>query len=285
MERRPLVMQGDGIPAPLSPEDTLPGALFVFKTEAEFNAAEATIPMGAEVVKLWEANGGQMIVPDYANIESTNRIDAIGVQWTADRTGFVFVGFLADPGAGQYRRMIVKINGKDVWLNFSSAALGGLGWHWSTILPIAKDDVIELAGDNSMSSPSYFCRFIPPKFITVQAPNIIAPLPSYSLDEQATGETWIDGKPIYRKSILWNNPVTIEGESDTGFSAPSDIDAILDTKLSFRRTNPIADGNIKCCLPVPGYISAAHHFSFYAPEPFDAVPNESVLTYTYTRGS
>jgi hypothetical protein len=37
-----------------------------------------------------------------------------------------------------------------------------------------------------------------------QAPNIVISGASYSASEQKTGETWIDGKPIYRRVFSGN---------------------------------------------------------------------------------
>ena len=61
------------------------------------------------------------------------------------------------------------------------------------------------------------------KKIQVQALNN----PNYSTTEQKTGGTWIDGKPIYRKVIMFNSATTIaEGGTDFTLSALglSDID-------------------------------------------------------------
>jgi hypothetical protein len=51
----------------------------------------------------------------------------------------------------------------------------------------------------TLSNQEINLAFIPPKFVTVQAPNIVISGASYSASEQKTGETWIDGKPIYRR--------------------------------------------------------------------------------------
>lgn len=47
---------------------------------------------------------------------------------------------------------------------------------------------------------------------------------NYSTDEIKTGQTWIDGKPIYRKVISTG---AISGTNPVNFALPSDVDTLL----------------------------------------------------------
>ena len=47
-------------------------------------------------------------------------------------------------------------------------------------------------------------------------------LQSYSTAEQDTGKTWIDGKPIYRKTILTTAPTSAVGSGYASVGAPID---------------------------------------------------------------
>lgn len=56
---------------------------------------------------------------------------------------------------------------------------------------------------------------------------------NYSTDEQLTGGKWIDGKPIYQKTILFDTAVTINQEDWTNLSISyADIDVLIDAIAS-----------------------------------------------------
>ena len=79
--------------------------------------------------------------------------------------------------------------------------------------------------------------------------NVINENNSYSLDEVATGKTWIDGKPIYRKSGYISSSINLEG-------AHYVIDAILNgsyiDNLISEGGSAVAEGNR---LSIGGYTS------------------------------
>lgn len=82
--------------------------------------------------------------------------------------------------------------------------------------------------------------------------NAVANALSYSTDETFTGGYWIDGKPIYRKVIQFNNETTISYDPGENFTLTtlglSDIDNIFSiyafnttgSKTTKRRFSPIA---------------------------------------------
>ena len=179
---------------------------YVYETEAEFEADKANIPVGATVIKLYEYPdnlAGFMVVPDYANMETVNRITAVGGSWTADRSGFVKIHGIGKEGTGtdSFR---ININEELVSINRTQAqdgtATAAKMLIHSEILPIAKGDVISIA---SAYNNSLGCYFIPPKFIKKELPVVVEKNGSYSLDEVRTADTWIDGKPIYRKTLYF----------------------------------------------------------------------------------
>lgn len=56
---------------------------------------------------------------------------------------------------------------------------------------------------------------------------------NYSTDEQLTGGKWIDGKPIYQKTILFDTAVTINQKDWTNLSISyADIDVLIDAIAS-----------------------------------------------------
>ena len=60
--------------------------------------------------------------------------------------------------------------------------------------------------------------------------------PAYSTDEVATGETWIDGKPIYMKTYSLDSKVWIETSSEVVIGdAPANIDQLLFTSGAMMR--------------------------------------------------
>lgn len=149
---------------------------------------------------------GFMVVPDYNNIETVNRLSGQGSSWTVDRAGFIkldirSVGSAGHPGAWLYH----IINGKTVgtW-GFGGSSSPALTWSSSNIAfqnvyPVSAGDVVTVSAyDNKDTYQGAF--FVPPKFIKKELPVIVEKNGSYSLDEVKTADTWIDGKPIYKRT-------------------------------------------------------------------------------------
>jgi hypothetical protein len=180
---------------------------YVYETEAEFEADKDNIPVGATVIKLYEYPdnlAGFMVVPDYANKETTNRILQNGDTWTVQKTGFI-VGRIAinmaKASGGSTAQLYV--NNVIVSRAFLTGASVGLRMDFEPI-PVSAGDVVKLlvaieSGDSIAWGTGNECYFIPPKFIKKELPVVVEKNGSYSLDEVRTAETWIDGKPIYRR--------------------------------------------------------------------------------------
>jgi hypothetical protein len=136
-----------------------------------------------------------MVVPDYANIESTNLITTNGGTWTADRSGFVQCIF-ASNNAGQG----VRIDGKYVfWEASADNQYDGV----YVTLPVAKGQVIALSTSNTAFLS---CYFIPPLLVKKELPVVVETNGSYSLEEVQTADTWIDGKPVYKRTFNVTSP-------------------------------------------------------------------------------
>jgi hypothetical protein len=164
------------------------------------------------------------MVPDYVNIgpnvmppvtiDTSGTFPVYYVTWTADRTGYVvcrtqplgvsigWISYYIDVDGVQIER--------DAYVEFGA----GAGLPYCRTIPVCKGQTLKFSaqGEN-FGTPDLFGYFVPPKFVTTQAANIVITNPSYTTAEQLTGETWIDGKPIYRK--YFSNTITMPTGSYT----------------------------------------------------------------------
>jgi len=95
-------------------------------------------------------------VPDYANIESTNRITANNATWTANRSGFVLL-MAGKAGANNPSFRINEVLIATVDTNWGHPAGGDI----SFVLPIARNDAVRINGGRNFG-----CWFIPVKFVS-----------------------------------------------------------------------------------------------------------------------
>jgi hypothetical protein len=159
-------------------------------------------------------------MPDYAKRETVNRIstgtwfmnDPIAnnhhydtATWTADRTGYVHMSldFAVPVGTGEtWGQVLFIVNGVIAVGHGSASNVFGD----NAVIPVKQGDVVFMkwvTGLGTQLSPrNIFCYFIPPVFVEKQSPVVVVePNGSYSTEEIKTAQTWIDGKPIYRKSF------------------------------------------------------------------------------------
>jgi hypothetical protein len=207
----------------------------VFLTQAEYAALESPANSG-----LYPSLVGKRVVitddkpvmstyfpvPDLANQESVNRITGgtwtsvtggfafNSNSWTADRAGFV-VCYLDFGGsaAGGWGDILFRINGKILQRSGSLPSCYALG----ATLPVVKGDVVtfvRFTEANEGDPRDISCYFVPPKFAELIPPTVVTePNGSYSLSEVKTAQTWIDGKPIYRK-IFTLSDIVITAATD-----------------------------------------------------------------------
>jgi hypothetical protein len=175
---------------------------YVFATEAEFDAAAASIPDGATVVKLWEYPdnyAGFMVVPDYSKIENINRISTNNGTWTVDRTGFIAMSAFARNTSGSIviEYVVNNITAGVYRLYANDDSNRGI----RETIAVKQGDIVRIQLSSSTGTITDFniaCNFIPSKLVAKELPVVVEKNGSYSLDEVKTAETWIDGKPIYK---------------------------------------------------------------------------------------
>jgi hypothetical protein len=107
---------------------------------------------------------------DYANKETINRISSQSGYWTADRTGFIkaILTVKANAANSEYH---IYINDNDFSESSYSVNYNSNGGSISRILPVTAGDVEHLYQPSDIFQ-SNACYFIPPKFVTTQAPCI-----------------------------------------------------------------------------------------------------------------
>jgi hypothetical protein len=147
------------------------------------------------------------MVPDWPNRETDNKFSSAknnfpGYVWTADRVGYVVLSYNlgeASPTSTYYINVFFGVREVNTYF-FQNTLIA------YEVIPVNVGDIVRINADSNKvwTEFSAECNFVPPKFITTQAPNIVVSGASYSATEQATGETWVDGKPIYRKVVYRN---------------------------------------------------------------------------------
>jgi hypothetical protein len=227
----------DGETNALVPVITLAGALQEGdRVTVKGNKLYKIDPLTNAEIPVVSAIGGDsdsgFMVPDYANKETVNRITAWDGTWTADRTGFVVCN-IARNEAG-YQCQIYMDN------QLVGAVGAGAQSGLVTTIPIKKGQTLRLVGSTygSWASAAYF---VPPLFVKKELPVIVEKNGSYSLDEVKTADTWIDGKPVYKKTLSINNSNAhaVSANVDLGLQPPANMHRIIDYKY----TVGIADAN------------------------------------------
>jgi hypothetical protein len=155
--------------------------------------------------KYYVPETGDMFIegPDYAKQETINRISITtgSGSWTADRDGYVTCGWTKADGSYNSHGVGINIAGKGVY--------GSTQFQAAVTLRILSGQTIVMNASGTITNCS--CYFIPSIYKAVKANNIqVDVAPSYSLAEQPlmqlnsdgtiTPKTWVDGRPIYRKS-------------------------------------------------------------------------------------
>lgn len=118
---------------------------------------------------------------------------------------------------------------------------------------ISNIDTNEIVGTKEVDLSSYtIVNRVAEGNLNPVTSNAVAGALSYSTDETPTGGHWIDGKPIYRKVIQFNNETSISADPGVDFTLTtlglSDIDNIFSiyafnttgSKTEKRRFSPIA---------------------------------------------
>ena len=190
------------------------------------------------------------MAPDYSNMESASRITANNGSWTADRTGYVYCSVNVSTSA-VWTDVSYLVNGKTIFQS-GTAITRGLYSPLNAAFPVAIGDVVQIsiANAENININTISCKFIPPKFISVQAPrteNRVFPVPDYGNINLANlisidGGSWTANKIGYVE-VYGSATVTASG----GSSSDINIQFLInDNSVTSRRTqlNPAVGTNI-----------------------------------------
>jgi hypothetical protein len=159
--------------------------------------------------------------PDYANMETIKQISANNGTWQVDRDGYIF-GY----GYNETGNFDILVDG------VAAAHFGSFGASsWGATVQVTKGSKVQIKSTGS-NVTNIACYFIPPKYSTPPQPIVVdeGVGGSYSLDEVKTAETWLDGKPIYKKTLAWTTTTVAIGASEN-IAAVNDIETIVDTTV------------------------------------------------------
>jgi hypothetical protein len=203
-------------------------------------------------------------VPDYANVMPITSFNTTNTNWTADRTGFVVVRVEGYASGGYNLLFLVYINADGpILVNGTTVNIDRVRYV-SHLLPVSAGDSIAcyLASESGgVTTVTYAAaQFIPYKSVTTQAPNIVVSGASYSQTEMATGETWIDGKPIYRRVFQSTLPAALGTDSTQTLLASGTIDALIKYDAVVKTAgNSIPEKSFKTQNSVRYEISLCHN--------------------------
>ena len=108
-----------------------------------------------------------MMTPDYANMETVNRITANNGMWIADRVGFVKT-VISESTSGQQDHFITRINAQ---IMQSEQVEANTGLRYQTgIYPVKAGDTVYLSIQVNNNNGAVECYFIPPKFVSMAEP-------------------------------------------------------------------------------------------------------------------
>lgn len=102
----------------------------------------------------------KMWVPDYANMETTNRISTNSGSWIVERTGFVCVS--SEP-TSEAKWFTVYINNNIAWYGNSGA------WPTRYVVPVAAGDTVTINVGVYSGSATIQCFFVPPRLVSIES--------------------------------------------------------------------------------------------------------------------
>jgi hypothetical protein len=219
-----------------------------------------------------------VMTPDYANMESANRITANNGTWTADRSGFVIIGgTVGYSGQGAAQTICsIQINNKEAYSD-SANLTSSESAAFKTTLPVKTGDTVRILITNGNASVA--CYFVPP--VASPAPIINS---DYSASEIATGKTWTDGKMIYRRVFTGTSSATSGAQVSVGSIGTYGEIVSLSGFIVRNNNSRIPIGYADGQLYVEGYVagSGAIMFAwFFAGDTtFASRPMTAIVEYT-----
>jgi hypothetical protein len=213
---------------------------YVFATKEEFEAAEASIPDGARVTKLYEyPESYQPMLPEADLGNATTLLETtltgtgtVNSGWcTAPNTGYIRVYFgstgTTAASVGLVRvRALYKSTGAEGYVLFDNDKTFPAYSNDSRIMPCAKGDQFRFVVDGPTN---LWCSiaFIPVKLVVREAPIVVEKNGSYSLLEVKTADKWIDGKPIYRMTFTCNIMIPTTSNGVATGTTIADLDLVV----------------------------------------------------------
>jgi hypothetical protein len=154
---------------------------------------DTTLPIGANAIVKNDVNPYKTLYvpsPDYANMETTNRITTSGGSWTSDRDGYIHYAAWGNGAAVKN----VFINNEAIDYSNSDSGING-------VLQITKGDVVTITNPDSSNLGVYF---IPIKWTVSQ--NALA-----QVNKLTPMLATFDGGPDYAKIETVNRVTSVTG--------------------------------------------------------------------------
>jgi hypothetical protein len=197
------------------------------------------------VVKLYEypsSTAGVIPVPDYNNYTSIPALSAVNTEYTVEKTGYIQMYCrILSAAAGEVVDARVKTTDPTkartlTTSGFSTAASQQIVMNdW---FAFKKGDVIWYNYGGAGTVQSCGGWFVDPVLVAKELPVVVEKNGSYSLDEIKTADTWINGKPIYKKTF--QGVVTVAANTWlTNYEVGSigTFDTVVEIKGSLNRGN------------------------------------------------
>ena len=208
-----------------------------YDTYVDYLAERDDIQPGTEIIIKNEgvnpAPKGYLNIPDYSKLQnmgmgtfypiSLSSGTTYGVTYTVPYTGYYLCSIHFSAIASGII-ILIEANGSNVWRLYVTNS----DMHASFLLAANVGDELKCGiwtnTTQTINRQASTIRYIPPRLIQKDLPVIVEKNGSYSQDEVKTFDTWVDGKPIYKKTISW---VTIAITADTA------VNTGLDAKILF----------------------------------------------------
>jgi hypothetical protein len=229
-------------------------------------------------------------VPDYANMQTTNRITTLGGSWTNNQgDGFVSAGYNISQTPTAGGRIILQLNGKEVTGTIVTTGSGAGVIRF--LAPVKNGDIITVAhGDGfAGSGVTAFCYYIPSRKIPAPWSAEMAFVPDYLNIENTSrittnGGAWTaDRDGFVQVGVQVNSTTPSVGQLIVAVNGKTTIERAAITynavPASFLQTIPIKKGDRIVITTQPN--AAAIYYCYFIP-PVATVPKVINTAYSTT---
>jgi hypothetical protein len=192
---------------------------YTYSTEAEYEADKDNVPDGARVIKLYEYPdnlAGFMVVPDYNNYTSIPALSALNTEYVVQQTGYIQGWARVTSGAVNELVTIVagsmSSSNKRTIISSNPSSAAGARIEVTAWFPVKKGDIVYFGYSGSGTLVTCAGQFVNPRLVAKELPVVVERNGSYSTDEIKTADTWIDGRPIYKRTFGVQVTSTAAGE-------------------------------------------------------------------------